>query len=172
MQVSGSDVLERLATTDNCLYVQFMSDAPTYLKPLLDLFAGPLADVRFADLDAQTLAKAAAEVETGEEELTAAQAALDAVRARLHERQEALLQVAHRALAYARVYAEQDEALAASVAAIALPRPVRRVRAGGEALVLSPDPAPMSSDGTRPRGRPRKVSPREIGPDTLAPMVE
>jgi len=149
-----------------------MSDSCTYIKPLLDLFAGSLADVRFADLDAQTLAHAASEVEMVEEELTAAQAALDVVRAKLHERQEALLQVAHRALAYARVYAEQDESLAASVGAILLPRPMRRARAGGEALVLSPDPTPASQEGTRPRGRPRKVIPRETGPETLAPMVE
>jgi hypothetical protein len=149
-----------------------MSAHDGYMKPLLELFESSLADVRFADVDAQALASAAGEVEAAEGELNAAQAVVDAARAKLSDRQEMLLLAAHRALAYARVYAEPDEALSARVNAIALPRPVRRARAGGDALVLSPDPAPPAGDGARPRGRPRKPASREAGPEILAPMVE
>ena len=64
---------KRLAKTNIWLYVQSMSDSCTYIKPLLDLFAGSLADVRFADLDAQTLTHAASDGEKVEEELAAAE---------------------------------------------------------------------------------------------------
>ena len=134
-----------------------MQRTASLIQPLLDLFETSLADVRFADLDAKALMRAAGEVESADEEVNAAQAVLDGARAKLLERQEALLQQAHRALAYARVYAEQDEALSAQVGAINLPRPARRARSGTEALVLSPEPAPSS----RPARRPRKARPPE-----------
>jgi hypothetical protein len=127
------------------------------IQDLLTLFTTALADVRFGDVDAKTLARAAADVESAADVVAAAQAALDSAREVLQERQEALLQQAQRAVAYARVYAESDDALTERLAAIALPRPARRARASGEALVLSPDPEPAA----RPRGRPRKVRPEE-----------
>ena len=132
---------------------------PTPVRTVLDLFATDLADVRFGDVDAKTLAALASDVESAADAVASAQALLDDARGKLQERQEALLVQAQRALAYARVYAEPDPALTARIETIALPRPARRVRADGEALVLSPDQAPPR----RPRGRPRKVE---------APMLE
>lgn len=149
-----------------------MSDASSFIDPLLQLFETALADVRFADVDAQALARAAADVTSAEAELNAAQVVVDAARAQLQERQEALLQAGHRALAYARVYAETDDALSERVSAITLPRPVRRARPGSEALVLSPDPAPQVGSVSRPRGRPRKVPADAPFLEALAPAPE
>ena len=69
----------------------------------------------------------------------------------MQEKQEALLLRAQRALAYARVYAESDTTLTASLEAIGLPRATRRATVG-DAPVLSA----ASDTAPRPRGRPRK----------------
>jgi hypothetical protein len=144
------------------LYVQLMTtDAISPpIQSLLELFTTSLADVRFADLDGQTLARHAAGVHAAAETVAAAQSALDAAREALNERQETLLHQSQRALAYARVFAESDEALTAELDAITLPRATRRTRAD-HALVLSADPQPPP----RPRGRPRTVAREE-------PMLE
>jgi hypothetical protein len=131
------------------------------IQSLLDLFTTALVEVRFADVNAQTLARAVADVEAASEVVTTAQSALDDARQALQERQETLLQHAQRAVAYARVYAESDEALSARLGAIALPRSTRRTRPNGEALVLSSDPP---TTPTRPRGRPRKTATAEPQP--------
>ena len=127
---------------------------PAPIQTVLALFTTSLADVRFADVDAEQLARLASDVEAAAETVAAAQATLDAAREALQDRQDALLHQAQRALAYARVYAESDESLSARLEAISLPRAARRSRAE-EALVLSADPQPSP----RPRGRPRKATP-------------
>ena len=128
-----------------------MNAIPTPIQALLDVFSTSLADVRFADVDGQALARLAGEAQTAADLVATAQVALDAAKDALQERQETLLFQAQRALAYARVYAETDEALSAQLDAVSLPRAGRRAR-GEDALVLSePQPPP------RPRGRPRKV---------------
>jgi len=129
-----------------------MSAISTPVQTVLDLFATDLADVRFGDVDSKMLAGLASDVQAAAEAVASAQALLDDARSKLQERQDALLQQAQRALAYARVYAEADAALSARIEAIALPRPARRVRADGEVLTLCSDPMPPR----RPRGRPRK----------------
>jgi hypothetical protein len=121
------------------------------VQALLDLFATSLADVRFADVDGPSLARCAAEVEAAAQVEVVARDALDAAHLALQEKLEALLQRAHRALAYARVYAESDPTLAASLETVVLPRAVRRATAG-DALVLST----AAEAPPRPRGRPRK----------------
>src|SRR5580658_3696475 len=92
---------------------------PAPIQTLLDLFMSCLADVRFADVDGLTLARHAAEVEAANDAVAAAQLALDATRETLQEKLDALLHQAQRALAYARVYAESDEALTHKLEAIA-----------------------------------------------------
>ena len=92
------------------------------VQAVLDLFQGPLADVRFADVDAAGLASVAAEVESAAAAVARQEAQLSELRQSLTERQDALLVLAQRALAYARVYAEHDEALTEQLARIALPR--------------------------------------------------
>jgi len=150
-----------------------MSAIPAPIQTLLDLFTTSLADVRFADLDGQTLASSAAEVEVAAKAVALAQAALDAARDALQCKQDALLQRAQRALAYARVYAESDEALSRKLDAVSLPRAPRRPRAE-DALVLSADPQPAP----RPRGRPKKVPvvavavPAELTLEAIVPPGE
>jgi multidrug efflux pump subunit AcrA (membrane-fusion protein) len=142
---------------------------PTPIQALLDLFTTALADVRFADVDGQTLARVATDVEAAVAVVSSAEAALASAREVLQERQEALLQQAQRALAYARVYAENDETLTERLGAIALPRGARKARTSGDTLVLSPDPEPAP----RPRGRPRKVHVEAaVAPNPLLSMGE
>jgi len=140
-----------------------MIDAiPAPIRTLLDLFTTSLADVRFADVDGQTLGRSAAEVEAATEAVASAQATLDAAREVLQLKQDVLLQRAQAALAYARVYAEGDEALGSQLDGVSLPRSTRRSR-GTEGLVLSSEPQPAP----RPRGRPKKAPVAEPAVETL-----
>ncbi|MEO6575778.1 MAG: hypothetical protein ABIP89_18140 [Polyangiaceae bacterium] len=129
---------------------------PAPLQSLLDLFATEFAEVHFADIDATTLARLAREVETANVAMLAAQTVLDGARTTLQERRDTLVQHAHRALAYAKVYAENDDALSARLESIALPgskgRVTRRPRGdASEVLVLSADPQHVNAK--RPRAR-------------------
>ena len=145
-----------------------MDAIPAPIQSLLDLFSTALVEVRFADVDAQTLARAVADVQAAAAIVSTAQAALEDARQALQERQETLLQYAQRAAAYARVYAENDEALSGRLGAIALPRSTRRARSSGDALVLSSDPpaAPSRRPFSETR-RPRKVAATEPAEDAL-----
>jgi hypothetical protein len=123
------------------------------IQAILDLFAKDLADVRFANVDAKTLERIASEVKSAAGVVASAEVALETARATLLEKQDALLQHAQHALAYARVYAENDEAMTARLETITLPRATRRARAGAEVLLLSAAPQPSP----RARGRGRKT---------------
>jgi hypothetical protein len=146
-----------LAAVVDWTYVQSMLASPTPVQTLLDLFVSHLADVRFPDVDASTLACHAAAVELAEGEVAAAQAALDAARGLLQERQDALLQHAVRAQAYARVFAAEDTALLDQIDAIALPRVGRRREGAQESASASFELTPP-----RRRGRPRKEETPEL----------
>lgn len=124
----------------------------TPLNALLSTFETDLHDVRFGDVDAASLAALAAEVDAADAAVARAQSALDDARAALVAKNDALLQHAHRALAYARVYAESDPALAARLATITLPKLARKAR--------PEETTPVATEGElpkRPRGRPRKA---------------
>jgi hypothetical protein len=95
------------------------------IQSVLELFKGPLANVRFAEIDAAGLAKLAAEVEAAGAEVSNHEEKLSELRQTLAQRQEALLTLAQQALAYARVYAENDEALLEELNRIVLPRPAK-----------------------------------------------
>jgi hypothetical protein len=146
-----------------------MGAIPSQIQTLLDLFSTSLADVRFADVDGQALARYAADVETAAEAVAAAQLALDATREALQGRQDTLLQQTQRALAYARVYAEGDAALSGRLETVTLPRVTRRSRVE-DALVLSA--APQPSPRPRPRGRLRKASVTEPTLEGIMPGAE
>jgi hypothetical protein len=144
------------------------------IQTILDLFDSDLADVRFGDVDAKSLARIKADTQVAADVVTAAQIALDAARITLHERQEALLLHAQRALAYARVYAEADESLSARLEAVTLPRAARRAR--GEASA-PPNELVLTTSGDapaarRPRGRPRKLPAASLPGDLPEPMLE
>ena len=92
------------------------------IQSVLELFKGPLSGVRFADVDATGLASLAEEVESAASEVESREAQLVDLRQALAQRQEALLVLAQQALAYARVYAENDEPLLEELNRISLPR--------------------------------------------------
>ena len=99
------------------------------IQSVLDLYASELSHLHFPDIDADTLAEHARKVRDEAATVAAAEVALESARAGLEARKEALLARAHRALAYARVFAEDEPQLAARLDAIALPR-TRRGREG------------------------------------------
>jgi hypothetical protein len=134
-----------------------MSDPiPSPVQEVLELFDTELASLRFGDLEPATLAGAADEVRLVAASVARVQSELDAARAILAEKIEALLQKAHRALAYARVYAEDQPELASRIEAIALPRAARR-SFKLEAARLEPDTAQLPSSAIDPPRRRRRA---------------
>lgn len=119
---------------------------PAPLRELLSVFATELADVKFADLDESSLTTAAAQVRERAAALAAAEAATAAARAALDQAQEALWTHGQRALAYARVFAQERPALAARLDVLAVGRFVRRPEPGPDGAAVAP----------RRRGRPPK----------------
>jgi len=119
-----------------------MTSLSAPVQAVLELFQGPLADVRFADVNAASLATSAAEVEAAASAVAELDAKLVELRQSLAERQEVLLQLAQRAVSYARVYAEHDEALTEQLARITLPRAAKPRKASN---AKSADDAPASS---------------------------
>jgi hypothetical protein len=95
---------------------------PTAVKELLALFDGPLADVRFPDVDGATLREQVASVDAAVKDVEAAAAAWAEAKRTVDARLETLLQKAQRTLAYARVYAEDKPELDAQLAALILPK--------------------------------------------------
>jgi hypothetical protein len=107
-----------------------MTSLSPSIQSVLELFKGPLSNVRFADIDAEGLARVAAEVEAAGSEVQRQEEELATLRQTLAQRQEALLVLAQQALAYARVYAENDEPLLEELNRIALPRSAKPRKAG------------------------------------------
>jgi hypothetical protein len=99
-----------------------MSPLSPPVQAVIELFQGPLVEQRFADVDAAALTTLARAAEAAAAEVAKHEAQLADLRQILADRQEALLVLAQRGLAYARVYAEHDEALSEQLARINLPR--------------------------------------------------
>jgi len=111
------------------MYVQLtMSTLTPPIQALLDLFQRELAEVRFGDIDARRLAALATDVQAAAEALEAHEATTSLLRRTLTDSQELLMQQAQRALAFARIYAENDDELAAKLNQIALPRAGKRAK--------------------------------------------
>lgn len=125
---------------------------------VLDLYATDLANVQFPDVSLPLLEQAHAGVKDALADLAQAEALLEAAHATLLARQDELAHKASRAIAYARIYAEADEALAEKVAAIAaLPGlSSRTARRPVDALA-----AQASNGAPRRRGRPPKAQPEQ-----------
>jgi hypothetical protein len=136
-----------------------MDALPEGLPELLDLFAHSLAEIRFGDLDGAVLTAAASEVTAAANAVALAERALESAHASLDTAHEVLLRQANRALAYARVFAEGDEALLARVNAIALPRGRAAARkAAAQAAHGLAGTGADAAPAPRPRGRPRKTT--------------
>jgi len=121
------------------------------VQSLLELFREELDGVKFPDVDAEVLESAAHQLIAEAAKVAEAEAALDVARQQFHESHEALLQKAHRALAYARVYAEEDAELATKLEALALPRSQRRTKVE---LNKNPDAAARKRRGPPPKAAP------------------
>ena len=108
---------------------QDLSDElPPLVREVLEVFEDELAEVRFGDLDAERLHEVAARVRAAEAEVEEARVLLDAARRLYEEELAGLTALAQRALAYARIYAENDPDLAERLAPLAEPEaaPPRR----------------------------------------------
>jgi hypothetical protein len=84
---------------------------PDAVRAVLALFEGPLAEVRFPQVDRDSLGEQVAIVEQRRAELQRALEAVQVARAALDREQDALLDQARRAHAYASVFAAGDAAL-------------------------------------------------------------
>jgi hypothetical protein len=114
---------------------------PADLRAILDLFTSELREIAFPGVDAAVLRQHADDVRARARDVERARQALDAARAELDDRTRALAGLAGRALAYARIYAADQPALAARLASL------------DSAPAAAAPPAP-----DRPkRGRPRKA---------------
>jgi multidrug efflux pump subunit AcrA (membrane-fusion protein) len=134
---------------------------------LIALFAGPLSSVRFPDVDHATLVELAALVDRAQAEVDEARARLSAAESALEARRSELVARAHRAKAYARVYAEGDAELQAALDRLALPKV--------GAPLLAAQPRPADTEPKR-RGRPRKAREEstlfEVGASVDVPAAE
>lgn len=131
---------------------------PTAVKELLALFDGPLAEVRFPDVDGAALREQVASVDAAVKDVEAAAAAWAEAKRAVDARLETLVQKAQRALAYARVYAEDKPELDAQLAALVFPKwgDPRGTKTGGAEQQVA----------ARKRGRPKKSE------TTAAPKAE
>jgi hypothetical protein len=127
------------------------------LEELRRLFQTDLKAVHFPSVDGEVLAKAASRVQLCTQEVERAEAQLAAARAALADAEEDELGRAHRALAYARVYAED------------LPELHQRL----QDLVLPALPAQQPTDETSsaPKRRGRPKSRAGGAPSLFAPTL-
>lgn len=115
---------------------------------LLDLFQGPLRDVRFPDADGERLGAAVEAAGAANEALTRAEAAVEAARVVLTDKQRVVAHETERTLAYARIYAADRPDLRAALDAVAT------------SVIRAPT--------RRGPGRPRKTASGPTGTETSA----
>lgn len=129
-------------------------------QAVIELFDTELLALKFPDIDQAVLHEAAARVLAQAETVAAAEQALAAAREGLADAQELLLGKCQRALAYARVYAEEDRELLRKLDTITLPR------SRAKAAPVSP------TEPTEPRpGRRGRRSTPASGPLFLEPSA-
>lgn len=123
---------------------------PSSLQAVLELFESELSHLKFPDLDRAVLSAAAERVDEQAAALRQAEAVLHASRDALQDSLDALQHKCQRALAYARVYAEDSPELLSKLEAVELQRPrgPRGVAALAQAGMARADATPR---GRRPR---------------------
>lgn len=130
-----------------------MSSLSSPVQAVVALYSGPLEGVRFADIDAESLGNLATEVETISAEVEALEAQLGSLREALAQKEELLLSITQQALAYARIYAESDEALTAELNEIALPKGNKpRKSAGNKSSERGARASKDAADGSADEG--------------------
>ncbi len=141
------------------LHSSLFPAVPSSLQAVLELFESELSHLKFPDLDCAVLQAAAERVGEQAAALRQAEAALMATRDALHETLEALQHKCQRALAYARVYAEDNPELLSKLESLELQRP--RGPRGVAALPSSGLPRGEASP------RPRRARRAGAGDDPL-----
>ena len=126
-----------------------LADLEARKARLLSLFEGPLAGVRFPDVDADILSAHAKSARQAEVRVDALRAQLDEARSALEEEERKLELRLDRALAYLRIYADGNPALLEQ---------------------LEPD-RPEVVPAPRRRGRPRKVSSENLALEPAEPEL-
>lgn len=126
---------------------------PPSLNAVIELFENELAHLKFPDLDRAVLAAAADRVEAQAAALRQAEAALMATREALQDSLDALQHKCQRALAYARIYAEDDADLLGRIDAVEVVRP----RGPRSVASVPTSGAPRSDAATRGR-KPRRTT--------------
>lgn len=96
------------------------TSSPASVRAVLDLFDGPLAQVRFPGIDRESLGEAESEVESRRAELQRALEAVASARASLEAAQGALFDQVRRAHGYATVFADGDPDLLEALGKIEL----------------------------------------------------
>ncbi|MDB4944021.1 MAG: hypothetical protein JWP97_3555 [Labilithrix sp.] len=100
---------------------------PEATTRLLELYRGPLRDVRFPDADEGRLHASIDSMQAAQDALTQAELAVDAARSALRDQTEMVRQQTERAFAYARIYADgRPELREALDAATEATKPARR----------------------------------------------
>lgn len=127
------------------------SPIPDAVRAVLELFEGPLAEVRFPQVDGESLAAQAAVVEQRRAHLLRALEAVQAARGELETEQQALLDQTRRAHAYASVFAVGDAELSERLAGIEL---------DGRPL------APPKKRGRKPKSRQTRLDSPEVAEPT------
>ncbi len=130
------------------------------VKALVELFKNELSTVAFPGVDIAILEQLIADVQTYSDAVTKAEAALDAARTSLRETEETLTVKSQKALAYAKVYAEDKPEIAAKIDFVA--------RIAGTSTPATPtrerDRDRDASDGPKRRGRPSKKAASDATP--------
>lgn len=140
---------------------------PPSVKALVELFKNELSTVTFPGVDVAILEQLITDVRTYTDAVIKAEAALEAARTSLRESEEVLAVKSQKALAYARVYAEDRPEVAAKVDFVA--------RIAGAAPVTSAAPArDGGSDAPKRRGRQKKAASatEAVEATPAAPAVE
>jgi len=91
---------------------------PESVERLMALFERELSGVEFPEVSTAALAQAAAEVQTASRQCDSLRAELAAAESALESSRIALVRLAERGLAYAKIYAAEDAALTATLEAI------------------------------------------------------
>lgn len=148
---SGADVIDIIG-----------EPIPAPVREAMALFGGPLDGITFPDVDAARLGALADDVRQRAREAVRARAALDEARSKLDASQAHLLERVRKGIAYARVYALDDEKIAERLEALALVKadraarkPAKRRRrarksdgkSGSDAAAIELDALPLLASG-------------------------
>lgn len=147
------------------LHSSLFPAVPSSLQAVLELFDGELSHLKFPDLDHAVLQAAAERVEEQAAMVRQAEATLLAMREALQDSLETLQHKCQRALAYARIYAEDDAELSSKLDAVEITR-TRGPRSVASLPASGGPRGELSTRGRKPRRSQGSDDPLFLGPGT------